>query len=165
MIAIVMGVSGSGKSTVAQALADITGWQFAEGDDYHTAEAKAKMHARIPMTDADRAPWLAKLHEVILRWYEAGENGIITCSALKQAYRDTLAKDVAKDAYRFVFVDAPYEVIAERLKARTGHFMSPDLLASQVATLEIPTDAIKVDATEDPAVSAKKLAAELGVKA
>ena len=90
MILIVMGVSGSGKTTLAKTLAKLTGWQFAEGDDYHSEANRQKMHSGIPLTDEDRAPWLATLHELILQWHQRGENGILTCSALKQAYRETL---------------------------------------------------------------------------
>jgi gluconokinase len=165
MIAVVMGVSGSGKSTIAKALADLTGWQFAEGDDYHSEANKQKMHAGIPLTDADRAPWLASLHEVIAGWYKGGESGIVTCSALKQSYRDVLAGDIPKDACRFVLLDVPYDVLEKRMHSRPGHFMNPDLLASQLATLEAPADALKVDATEGPAMVAKKSLAGLSVTA
>lgn len=165
MIAIVMGVSGSGKSTIAKALVGLTGWQFAEGDDYHSDANKQKMHSGIPLTDADRAPWLASLHEVIAGWYKTGVSGIVTCSALKQSYRDVLAGSLPKDACRFVLLEVPYDVLEKRMHARPGHFMNPELLASQVATLEQPADALKVDATADPALVAKKILTELGVTA
>src|SRR5579875_39498 len=146
MILIVMGVSGAGKSTVAQALVRATGWQFAEGDDYHSEANRRKMHSGIPLNDEDRAPWLAALHEVLLRWAERGEDGIMTCSALKQAYRDVLFKGLPKDSYRFVLLDVPRDELQKRLEHRAGHFMSPSLLDSQLATLETPQDALRIHA-------------------
>ena len=101
MILIVMGVSGSGKTTLALALAKLTGWQFAEGDEYHSTGNREKMASGIPLTDEDRSPWLASLHKLLLGWHERGEDGILTCSALKQAYRDTLVGDLPAEAYRF----------------------------------------------------------------
>jgi gluconokinase len=140
MIVIVMGVSGSGKSYLAQHLAEVTGWPFAEGDDYHSEANKAKMAARIPLTDADRAPWLAALHQVMLAWHAAGSPGILTCSALKASYREELSAGLAEA--RFVWLDPPREVLLERLKHRPGHYMPPELLDSQLATLEPPTTAL-----------------------
>lgn len=157
MIVIVMGVSGSGKTTAALALQKLTGWQFAEGDDYHSETNKQKMHDGIPLTDEDRAPWLASLHALMLGWYERGESGILTCSALKQAYRDTLTAGLLHDAYRFVLMDAPKELIAERMRARKEHFMPAALLESQLATLEAPSDALRISALQPPAAAAKKV--------
>jgi gluconokinase len=137
VIVIVMGVSGSGKSFLAGKLAEATGWTFAEGDDYHSAANKAKMVARIPLTDADRAPWLDTLHNVLFEWHQKGISGILTCSALKAAYREHLAAGISEA--RFVWLDPPRSVIAERLSHRPGHFMPPQLLDSQLATLEPPT--------------------------
>src|SRR5271168_4803722 len=90
MIVILMGVTGTGKTTIGTLLSQRTGWQYAEGDNYHSEANKAKMHAGIPLTDEDRAPWLAVLHELLHGWYQKGESGILACSALKQSYRDTL---------------------------------------------------------------------------
>src|SRR5271170_6372884 len=94
MIVILMGVSGSGKSTIAEELVALTSWKYAEGDDYHSEANRRKMHAGIPLTDEDRIPWLASLHEVILGWLRTGDSGVLTCSALKQWYRDLLVKDL-----------------------------------------------------------------------
>lgn len=162
MILIVMGVSGSGKTTLAQTLANLTGWQFAEGDDYHSEANRQKMHSGLPLTDEDRAPWLAALHQLILQWYQQGEDGILTCSALKQTYRQTLTSDLPGGAYRFVLTEAPRELIAERMRSR-HHFMPPELLDSQIATLELPSDALHVSAMEPSEIAAQKVLKTLGI--
>jgi gluconokinase len=150
MIVILMGVTGTGKTTIGKLLSSKTGWQFAEGDDYHSEANKAKMHAGIPLDDEDRAPWLASLHELLLRWFQKGESGILACSALKQAYRDTLSAGIAAEAYRFVLLQVSREIIAERLAHRPDHYMNPALLDSQFATLEVPPDALAVSAEGTP---------------
>jgi gluconokinase len=147
MIAILMGVTGSGKTTVAQELKKLTGWEYAEGDDYHSEANRKKMHAGIPLTDEDRTPWLASLHQVLRGWYQRGQSGILTCSALKQAYRDALVGGLPADAWRFVLLQVPKEELQQRLAHRSGHYMNPALLDSQLQTLEEPRDAIRVDAT------------------
>lgn len=147
MIAILMGVTGSGKTTIAQELQKLTGWEYAEGDDYHSEANRAKMHAGIPLTDEDRAPWLASLHQVLRGWYEKGQSGILTCSALKQSYRDALVNGLPAEDWRFVLLQVPKEELMRRLQHRAGHYMNPALLDSQLQTLEEPKDAIRVDAT------------------
>ena len=161
MIIILMGVTASGKSTIAAELVKLTGWDLAEGDDYHSEANKKKMHAGIPLTDEDRAPWLASLHEVIAAWVRNGQNGIMTCSALKQEYRDVLVKDIPNGLCRFVLLEAPFAVLEERIEHRPGHFMNPDLLQSQIDTLEMPQDALRVDATVAPQVVAKNILSQL----
>ena len=134
---IVMGVSGSGKSTIADHLAERIGWTFEDGDKFHPASNVAKMHAGHPLTDEDRWPWLRAIAAEIDRVGAAGGHVVIACSALKRAYRDILVhgrKDV-----RIVFLDGSQHLIASRLAKRTGHFMPPDLLPSQFKTLERPT--------------------------
>jgi gluconokinase len=145
-----MGPTAIGKTTVGTKLATAESWEYAEGDEYHSEANKAKMHAGIPLTDEDRAPWLASLHEVLLGWYRGGKSGVLACSALKQAYRDALAADIPRSDLRFVLLDVPKSVLAERLAARKNHYMSPALLDSQIATLEMPRDAIHVDGTRPP---------------
>ncbi|QNI33589.1 gluconokinase [Alloacidobacterium dinghuense] len=162
MILIVMGVSGSGKTTLAQMLVKLTGWQFAEGDDYHSEANRQKMHSGIPLTDEDRAPWLATLHELISKWHLRGEDGILTCSALKQTYRETLTADLPIEAYRFILTEAPKEVISQRMHAR-HHFMPAELLDSQIATLELPANALRVSALEPPEVAGRKVLETLGI--
>jgi len=136
VIVIVMGVSGSGKSYLASRLAAATGWPFAEGDDYHSAANKAKMAAGIPLTDADRSPWLDTLHKVMLGWQRDGISGILTCSALKAEYRQHLTDGIPNA--RFVWLDPPRAILAGRIAHRPGHYMPPSLLDSQIATLEPP---------------------------
>jgi len=137
-IAIVMGVSGSGKSYLAERLARATGWEFAEGDDYHSEANKAKMHSGVALTDEDRVPWLAALHGVLVGWERDGRSGVLTCSALKAAYREVLVAGLPE--VRFVWLDPPRGVLAERTEYRVGHFMPPALLDSQLATLERPVE-------------------------
>ncbi len=161
MIVIVMGVSGSGKTTIANELVALTGWKYAEGDDYHSQANRRKMHAGIPLTDEDRIPWLESLHEVILGWLHAGDSGVLTCSALKQWYRDLLVKDMPASAYRFVLLEVPVVTLDARMHQRPSHFMNPALLASQLETLEMPHDALRADATEPPAIVAGKILSQL----
>lgn len=151
MQVILMGVSGSGKSYLAERLVAATGWEFAEGDDFHSAENKARMAAGIAMTDVERAPWLDALHAVLVEWETNGVNGVMTCSALKRAYRDRLAERLPR--LRFVWVDTPRELIVERLTARKGHYMPAGLLDSQIATLEPPTESehvLRLDGLASP---------------
>src|SRR3954469_13002689 len=131
---VVMGVSGSGKTTVAIGVAHRLGWVFAEGDDFHPAANVEKMRAGHPLTDADRVPWLRSLAEWIGAREAAGENAVMTCSALKRAYRDVLAD--GHPSVRFVHVTASAETIRLRLQRRRGHYMPASLLDSQLATLE-----------------------------
>jgi len=142
MVILLMGVTGSGKTTVGQALAESLQWQFADADDFHPASNVAKMRAGIPLDDADRAPWLAALRTQIDKWLHAGTNAVLACSALKQAYRDEL---VVSPGVRIVYLRARSDLIEERLKERHGHYMDPNLLPSQFSTLEEPMDALVVD--------------------
>lgn len=140
---VVMGVSGAGKTTLGRALADALGRDFADADDFHPPENLAKMRAGIPLNDADRAPWLSALGEEASRHASAGRPLVLACSALRQTYRDAL-RSSAPDT-RFVFLDGARETVAARLASRRGHFMPANLLDSQLATLEPPSDALRVD--------------------
>lgn len=138
MIVIVMGVSGSGKTTVSALVAAALGWQFQEGDELHPPANVKKMHSGTPLTDADRLPWLQKIAAEIDAWRVRGQSGVVTCSALKQVYRDILIGDRAD--VRLVYLRGSYELIRRRLAARHEHFMPAALLESQFATLEEPTE-------------------------
>jgi gluconokinase len=131
-----MGVSGSGKSTIATALAERLSWTFEDGDRFHPASNVAKMHAGHPLTDEDRWPWLEAIADEIGRVCEARGQVVIACSALKRAYRDVLLR--GRNDVRFVFLDGNQALIADRLARRKGHFMPPGLLDSQFKTLEPP---------------------------
>ncbi len=147
---VVMGVSGSGKSTIADALAKRLGWRCEDGDKFHPASNVAKMSAGQPLTDEDRWPWLQAIADEIDRSCMRDERVVVACSALKRAYRDILVHD--RNDVRFVFLDGTEALIAGRLAARKGHFMPPGLLASQFKTLEPPTSSeravtVSIDAT------------------
>lgn len=133
-IVVVMGVSGAGKTTVAQGIAKELGWEFAEGDSFHPQTNIQKMASGTPLTDADRWPWLDRIGEWIDAMQVAGTSAVLTCSALRQAYRDRLRKN--RPQVVFCELDADQQVLAERLAARRGHYMPPSLLPSQLATLE-----------------------------
>jgi gluconokinase len=136
-----MGVQGSGKTTVGRALAERLGWRFADADEFHPPENIAKMAAGIPLDDADRAPWLTALRAEIDRTLAGASNLVLTCSALKERYRQRLLTD----GVVLVYLRGTRELIASRLGARAGHFAKLDLLASQFADLEEPTNAFTVD--------------------
>ena len=131
---VVMGVSGSGKTTVATQLADRLGWEFGEGDDHHPPANVEKMRSGIPLDDDDRRPWLLDLAAWIGAHESAGRSCVLTCSALKRTYRDLLR--TGNESVWFVHVDVPEEVLAERLSNRQGHYMPASLLTSQLAALE-----------------------------
>lgn len=143
MILLLMGVAGSGKTTIGGALASRLGWDFADADDYHSAANVRKMASGVPLTDEDRAPWLEALRKLIVSWIEAGRNGVLACSALKQSYRDMLVfgPDVV-----VVYLKASRGVLDGRLRARHEHYMHVSMLDSQLETLEEPSDAMVIDA-------------------
>jgi gluconokinase len=133
---VVMGVASTGKSAVGQRLADRLGLAYVEGDDQHSPENVAKMSAGVPLTDADREPWLEALAGILARSREEGRTSVVTCSALRRRYRDLLRGDEALSAVFFVHLDAPEAVLRDRMSRRTRHFMPTSLLRSQLDTLE-----------------------------
>jgi gluconokinase len=133
-IVVVMGLSGVGKSTVANGIADALGWLLAEGDDFHPEGNRQKMAAGHPLTDEDRWPWLESIGAWMDERLAASQSAVVTCSALKRSYRDLLR--AGRPGVRFCELDAPADLIADRLDHRTGHYMPPSLLQSQLATLE-----------------------------
>ena len=139
---VVMGVAGSGKTTVGKELARQIGWTFRDADEFHPAENVTKMAAGQPLTDADRAPWLAAIRDCLSKAIAAQTGVVVTCSALKEKYRQTLLSGL--EGIALVHLHGSYEVIFERLRQRQGHFMKPDLLPSQFEALEVPADAIRV---------------------
>lgn len=136
LVLVVMGVSGSGKTTVAKGLAERLGWPFQEGDDLHPPANVEKMAKGVPLTDDDRWPWLATVAEWIDTRLARGEPGVITCSMLKRAYRDKVVR--GKPGIRLVYLRGDKAVIAGRMAKRKGHYMPTSLLDSQLATLEPP---------------------------
>ncbi len=136
MILVLMGVCGSGKSAVGHAIVARTGWRFLEGDEVHSPENVAKMHAGIPLTDADRWPWLKAIAARMDAWQAEGVSGIVACSALKRGYRDLLL--AGREDARLVYLRGRREVIDQRMAARRGHYMPASLVDSQFATLEEP---------------------------
>ncbi len=162
-ILVLMGVTATGKTTVGRLLAARTGWHFAEGDAYHPPANIAKMRRGIPLEDADRWPWLAAIAADIARWRAAGQPAIVTCSALKRAYRDRLRR---AGPLHFVHLTGDPALLAARMAARRGHYMPPSLLPSQLATLEPPQDEPDVtscDVAPPPAEVAARILAELGI--
>ena len=135
-IYVVMGVSGSGKTTVGRALAERLGWNFQEGDLLHPPENVAKMTAGEPLDDGDRAPWLAAVASRIDEWRHRGESGVITCSALKRSYRKIIIG--SRREVRLIYLSGSRELITDRMRRRQGHFMPARLLDSQFETLEPP---------------------------
>jgi gluconokinase len=157
MIILMMGITGSGKTTEGRLLAERLHWAFAEADDFHSAANKEKMRQGIALTDADREPWLAAIRDQIWQWLAAKINGVITCSALKQTYRDFLvspppgtSSNADPSHIKIVYLRGTYALIAERLRSRHGHFAGESLLASQLATLEEPHDALTIDIDQTP---------------
>jgi gluconokinase len=143
MVVLLMGVTGSGKTTVGEKLASELGWTFSDADDFHPAANKAKMRAGIPLTDDDRWPWLLAVRQVIEQALRDSRGAIVACSALKAAYRDVLAGGL--EPVRFVLLDGDPAVLKARLAQRRHEFMNPALLESQIDTLERPPDAIVID--------------------
>ncbi|QEH31961.1 Thermoresistant gluconokinase [Aquisphaera giovannonii] len=161
MIVVLMGVTGSGKTTVGRALAGQLGWTFCDADDYHPAANVEKMHRGIPLTDEDRKPWLERLSRVLDDATARGESLVLACSALKHVYQEYLRHH--GDAVRYACLCGSPELIAARLSARHGHFMNPSLLASQLEILDPPDDAIRVDVTGTPGEIAREIRGKLGL--
>ena len=146
MIAIVMGVSGAGKTTVGKLLAQSLNWDFSDADDFHPPANIEKMSLGIPLEDADRLPWLGQLQATIDRWLLENKNVVLACSALKASYREMLCRDPQQ--VKIVYLKGDFELLAARLKNRENHYMKADLLSSQLDTLEEPEDAIIIDASQ-----------------
>ena len=155
MIIVLMGVSGSGKTTVGRILSDRLGWRFVDADDFHPASNVQKMRSGAPLTDEDRWPWLDRLNTLLRAEQSDGRDVIIGCSALKARYRERLSAGLAD--VRLVHLKGGFELIESRLKARRGHYMPPTLLASQFAALEEPEEALVLDIGAEPQTLASQL--------
>lgn len=142
MIVVLMGVAGSGKTTIGTALAARLHWAFADADEFHSAENKQKMAAGDALGDNDRAPWLKNLQRQISDWLAAQQSAVLACSALKQSYRDFL---MIHPDVRLVYLKGSYDLIASRLRPRVAHYATDSLLSSQFATLEEPGNALTID--------------------
>lgn len=161
-VIVLMGVSGVGKTTVGRLVAERLGWAFLDADDFHPLENVAKMTRGEGLTDADRAPWLSTVREVIEVRLAEGAPAVLACSALKRSYRAVLSG--GDERVRFVWLDAPDEVVGERLSARRGHFAEGALLPSQRAALEPPEggEAVRVAASGTPAATARRVIEAVG---
>ena len=159
MFILVMGVAGSGKTTVGKALSDALGWPFYDADDFHSAENVRKMVSGVPLTDDDRRPWLQRLHKLIAERSEQAEDGVLACSALKQKYRTILCADSDVEV---VYLKAQPDLIRSRLDLRRGHYMPPQLIESQFRDLEEPRAALNVDAACSTAQAVAVIRSKLG---
>ena len=159
MIIIVMGVSGSGKSTIGNRLANALQWTFVDADTFHPPSNIEKMSLGIPLTDADRTPWLHTLRDLIDHWLKDSRNVVLACSALKHAYRDKLLMD--KKRMRVVYLKGTFELFRERVIRRRHHYMPDELLESQFNILEEPVDAVTVEANNPPDIIVQKILAGL----
>jgi gluconokinase len=137
---LVMGVSGSGKTSLGKSLAEKLGWDFFDADDYHSPENIAKMTAGIPLDDSDRMPWLASLHELLSSTLKADRHPVLACSALRQKYRTQLLD--GNDGIAVIYLKGSYKLIWSRMTTREGHYMKPEMLQSQFESLEEPEDAL-----------------------
>ena len=147
MVIVLMGVTGSGKTTVGRLLARELGWEYYDADDFHPRANVEKMTSGIPLDDADRRPWLETLRDLIRSSLERGENAVLACSALKESYREYLLID---ERVSLIYLKGDYGTIQKRLSERRGHYMNPKLLDSQFDTLEEPEQGVHVDVSSSP---------------
>jgi gluconokinase len=155
MIVLVMGVAGSGKTTIGKLLADELHWTFRDADEFHPPANIEKMSHGIPLDDADRAPWLAAMRTTVEGWLQENTNAVLTCSCLKAQYRQQVLVDPSR--MRVVYLKGSYSFIVQRLSERPHHFMKKDLLKSQFDILEEPSDAITVDVSDPPPIIVQKI--------
>jgi gluconokinase len=160
MVIIIIGVAGSGKTSVGKALSELTGWLFVDADDYHSDANRAKMSRGEPLSDEDRAPWLDRLQALITEKIDRGEDTVLACSALKLAYRSEL-RSPAPQSVHFVYLKVPIELLQERLKQRSNHFMKLQMLDSQLKILEEPQPAAAVIIQVRADASPEMLAADI----
>lgn len=161
MIILVMGVSGSGKTTIGKLLAESLHWTFIDADAFHSPENVEKMRRGIPLSEADRTPWLQDLQTVIQNWLQENKNVVLACSALKQSYRQYLIVD--SDRIKIVYLKGHYQLIQKRLQERQNHYMTDILLTSQFDTLEEPLDTIYMDVAQPPQLIVQNIRTVLGI--
>jgi gluconokinase len=160
VIAIIMGTTGAGKTTIGTMLAAQLNWQFADADTFHPPSNVDKMSRGIPLNDADRAPWLEAMRKAILEWIAAGKNVVLACSALKRAYREELRPT---PEVKIIYLKGNYALFAERIQHRHGHFAGEGILAGQFADLEEPEDATTIDAALSPQQIVAEIRKRLGL--
>lgn len=161
-VIVLMGVAGSGKTTIGMKLAEELGWEFYDGDEFHSKENIEKMARGIPLTDADRWPWLDRLRDLIQDRLENDQPAVVTSSALKEAYREHLLRDTQRAA--LVFLQGDFELIFDRLQERKEHYMEADMLESQFAALEEPGEALVVEIESEPEEIVEEIVRRLGLK-
>ena len=155
MVLILIGPMGCGKTTIGKMLAERIGWPFYDGDDFHPRENVEKMRAGLPLTDEDRKTWLENLHMHIQRWLMEDRNAILACSALKQAYRDTLGVD--QDTVKSVYLKGSHELLRKRIEDRKHPYMNKDLLRSQIEAMEEPKGGLTADISQTPEMTVETI--------
>jgi gluconokinase len=160
MVVLIMGVAGSGKTLIGSMLAQTLNWTFADADQFHPAANIQKMSQGMPLTDADREPWLHAMRQAIAGWIQSGANAVLACSALKQRYRELLT---VGPEFKIVYLKGDPDLIHDRLAHRQAHFMKPEMLASQFADLEEPADATVVDISRPPDQIVSEIQLRLGL--
>lgn len=160
MIIVLMGVTGSGKTTIGRLLSEELGWRYYDADDFHPRANVEKMQNGVPLNDCDRLPWLETLRNLIRQCLERDENAVLACSALKESYRKYL---LVNKKVNLIYLKGSYALIQKRLSARHGHFMNPKLLDSQFETLEVPSHAVQIDVSSSPDEIVKTIRNHLGL--
>ncbi len=160
MIIVLMGVTGSGKTTVGRLLAEDLGWTYFDADDFHSETNIKKMKRGIPLNDTDRRPWLESLRELVRDCLIRSEAAVLSCSALKASYREFLLLD---ERVKLVYLKVDYQEIRERLARRRGHYIDPALLDSQFETLEEPAEGLQIDAASDPLAILRTIRSNLSI--
>ena len=158
-----MGTAGSGKTTVGILLAKQLSWEFADGDDFHSPANKQKMSRGVGLTDEDRVPWLQSIRDAIDQWLAERRSVVLACSALKRSYRERLGVDSDAKDIKLVYLKGSYDLLLERLRDRKGHYAREQLLASQLADLEEPTDAITIEVSRSPEQIVAEIRKQLGL--
>jgi gluconokinase len=161
VIVLLMGPAGSGKTTVGELLAAQLSWKFADADDFHPRANIENMSRGIPLTDEDRIPWLKSIREAMRQWEARGENVVLACSALKHRYREVLGINPKVKNVKLVYLKGSYDLLLERLHSRKGHYMKEQMLASQLADLEEPTEALTIDIAKSPEEIVSKIRKQL----